>query len=595
MRWFIAENKRRIASVDFDGHKDDVEMSGEQVSGIVTYGSENGEYHAEKRLIYPMFRLQPDVTQSSYQLEDCVPSMEFGGAERFDRVEFDGVLSVFTHVGDLKIVHRFYPSVTLPVFYERVELYNGGKEPYAPVWERYRKIDGRIACEGWVYTECVSDVSQRKIMPKERLAVTFAYSARFANRPIPTEENSLEQRIARVEELLCECDLTTGDDVVDTMFAFAKLRVGESIFRTRKGRVNSPGGTNYYAAVWCNDQCEYSTPWFAYTGDKNEYEAADNAMGWYEPYMNEEFEPIPSSVISEGTDYWNGRRDRGDASMYLYGNSRFFLERGELPDERRMKMLEWCAEYTLRQITEEGIVVSDTDELEYRLSSGVNLATSSLAYGAFGYFATLLERAGRSEDAKKFLLARKKIESGIEKYFGGEVSGYRTYHYHKGCDEIRAWNCLPAYMGITDRAKETADSIDEKLWKEGSCRSTENENIMWDRSALYYIASLFRTDDKERAWKKLKEFSSTRLLGERVPYAVEAYPEFNMRHLSAESGLFCRIITDGLLDIRFDKEGFSLCPHLPEAVRKVTLNHIWCGGGYKDIEVQNEEVKIKSV
>jgi hypothetical protein len=48
--------------------------------------------------------------------------------------------------------------------------------------------------------------------------------------------------------------LTTGNDLLDTMFRFAKLRAGESIFRTKGGDVHSPGGGSYYAAVWCNDQ-----------------------------------------------------------------------------------------------------------------------------------------------------------------------------------------------------------------------------------------------------------------------------------------------------------------------------------------------------
>ena len=35
MRWYIKENKRAIACENFEGHRDDVEMSGEQVSGVI--------------------------------------------------------------------------------------------------------------------------------------------------------------------------------------------------------------------------------------------------------------------------------------------------------------------------------------------------------------------------------------------------------------------------------------------------------------------------------------------------------------------------------------------------------------------------------
>ncbi len=595
MRWHIVENKRRIATENFEGHRDDIEMSGETVSGIVEYAVDKGTLKVGRHLIFPMVRMQPDVTQSSYQVKTDTPAIDFGGEEVFEKAEFDGVLSLYTHAGDLRIVHRFYPSTALQIFYERIEMTNGGNAELSPVWDTCVRIEGKLACEGWVYTECTADKKQKPLGAGESMTVTFGYSARFAHQPVPREKDSLALRIARVEELLGQCDLTTGDDVVDTMFALSKLRVGESIFRTRKGRVNSPGGTNYYAAVWCNDQCEYSTPWFGFTGDKIECEAADNAMCWYEPYMNDEYEPVPSSIISEGTDYWNGRRDRGDAAMYLYGNCRFFLERGELPDARHVKMLEWMAEYTLRQMTEEGVVVSDTDELEFRLSSGVNLSTSSIAFGAFGYWATLLARMGRIHDAKKFTEAQKKIEKGVESYFGGSVSGFETYHYHKGCDEVRAWVTLPSYMGIPARAQGSADAVDARLWCNGSCKSSENEDILWDRSAVYYIAALFRMGDSERGWRKLREFSQTRLLGERVPYAVEAYPEFNMRHLSAESGLYCRTITDGLLDIRFDQNGFTVCPHLPQGIKHVTINKIWLDGGYKKIEITDGKVSVQSL
>lgn len=137
--------------------------------------------------------------------------------------------------------------------------------------------------------------------------------------------------------------------------------------------------------------------------------------------------------------------------MYLYGLSRVLLTQGNLPDEKQKKALDWCVEYIRRNLTEEGVVFSISDELENRISSGVNLNTSSLAYGGLGNYAVLLKRMG--ENAEEVVALQKKIEAGIERYFGGEVSGYHTYHYHKGCDVVRAWNCLPVYMGITDRAR----------------------------------------------------------------------------------------------------------------------------------------------
>lgn len=586
MRWYIAENKKRIASENFEGHSDRIEMGGEQVSCAVTYGVKDGEPYYRRQFAFPNIRMQPNNTCATYYPEYDGKPIEFGQKEVFERVEFDGVLSVFSRAGDLKIVRRFFPSVELPVFYERIELFNGGKNQFSPKWEELKRIDLRLSCEGYVRFECACPTPCRPIAAGERFTLTFGYSARYANQELPQEDNPLEKRQARVEEVLSQCDITTGNDTVDTMFAFAKLRAAEGLCRTVKGLIHNPGGLAYYAAIWCNDQCEYVAPWFAFTGDEKEAQAIENIYGWYDPYFNDDYLPIPSSIICGGMDNFGCAGDRGDAEMYLYGLSRVLLTQGKSPDKNQQKALEWCTEYIRRKMTEDNVVYSDSDELENRISSGVNLNTSSLAYGGLGNYAILLKRMGKAKEAENVLALQKRIKEGIERYFGGEVSGYKTYHYHKGCNVIRAWNCLPVYMGITNRAKDTLKSIDEKLWTDGSCRSTEGEKILWDRSALYYLATLFRAGERETAWAKLKEYSQIRLLGDHVPYAVEAYPEGGMRHLSAESGLYCRVFTDGLLNIQFDEKGYTVNPELPEEVKRVTVKNIYLNGKSENIDVE---------
>lgn len=586
MRWYIAENKKRIASESFEGHSDRIEMGGEQVSCAVTYGVKCGEPYYKRQFAFPNFRTQPNNTCATYYPETDKSPIAFRTNETFGRVEFDGVLSVCSRAGDLTVVRRFFPSVELPVFYEQIELCNSGKNQVFAKWEELIRIDLRLTCEGYIYFECSCNTPCRPIAAGERLTLTFAYAARYANEDIPHENVPLEKRRARVKEILSQCDISTGNDTVDTMFTLAKLRAAEGLCRTFKGLIHNPGGLAYYAAIWCNDQCEYVAPWFAFTGDKKEAEAIENIYGWYYPYFNDDYLPIPSSIICGGMDNFGCAGDRGDAEMYLYGLSRVLLTQGELPNAEQKKALDWCVEYIRRNLTADGVVYSDSDELENRISSGVNLNTSSLAYGGLCNYAILLKRMGKGEEAESILALQQTIKNGIEKYFGGEVSGYKTYHYHKGCDVIRAWNCLPVYMGITERAKDTLKSIDEKLWTDGSCRSTEGETILWDRSALYYIMALFRAEETERAWKKLKEYAQTRLLGEHVPYAVEAYPEGGMRHLSAESGLFCRVFTDGLLNIGFDEKGYTIKAQLPEEVKRVTVKNIYLNGKAENLDVK---------
>lgn len=585
MRWKIDENRRRIASENFEGHCDDIEMSGEQVSGVIAYGVQDGETYYKRRFAFPNIRIQPNDTHGTYQTESSESPISFAEKEIFERVEWDGVLSVYAHAGELKVIRRFFPSATLPVFYERVELYNGGTCALAPEWAMCRRLQSKLACEGYVYFDCICAMPCRSIAAGESVVLLFGYSARFANKEIPQESDPLSKRRMRAEELMSQCDVTTGNEIVDTMFAFAKLRAGESLFRTEKGLIHCPGGMAFYAAIWCNDQCEYVAPWFAFTGDGLQAKAIENVFGWYDPYFNDEYRPIPSSIIGCGRDYWCGAGDRGDTGMYLYGLTRVLLTQGKQPNVKQQKALRWCVEYIRRNITEEGVVFSDSDELEDRISSGINLSTSALAYGGLANYAILLKRMQKGDAARKITQMQTALGEAIENYFGGEVGGYHTYRYHKGCEVIRAWNSLPIYMGIASRAEDTLKSIDEKLWTSGSCRSTENEKILWDRSALYYIMALFRAGKTETAWEKLKEYSKTRLLGERVPYAVEAYPEGGMRQLSGESGLYCRVFTDGLLNIRFDEKGYTVNGILPKELNEIKARNICLNGKNKTIRI----------
>ena len=92
-------------------------------------------------------------------------------------------------------------------------------------------------------------------------------------------------------------------------------------------------------------------------------------------------------------------------------------------------------------------------------------------------------------------------------------------------------------------------------------------------------------------YEKLKEISMTRLLGERVPYVVEAFPEYNMRHLSAESALYARTITDGLLNIEFTKDGFVLHPMIPKELKHIIINNIYISGSLYNIEIETTKDK----
>lgn len=583
MRWYIVENKRMTETKTLEGHTEFLEMSGERVSGIVHYGVKDGELLITRDIVFPSFRIQPNDTHGSYCIRD-VELPDFFGAETFDKAQLSGILTFYSHTDNASIKRSFYPSTTLSCFYEDIEI-TALTADVKPVYRQTERLETKLGCEGYFYVERIADKEPCVVKQGRTFRVIFTYRTYFANQEPPFETNALEKRMARVEQLINQCDLTTGDDVIDTEFAFAKIRAGESLFRTKKGLVHCPGGYSYYNAVWCNDQLEYAAPWFAFTGDKKALEASENAFSWYEPYMNDEYHHIPSSIIADGYDYWNGAGDRGDAAMYLFGLSRYLITLGKAPNVKQEEALEWCVEYIKRKTMDDGAVYSDSDELEGRISSGVNLSTTSLAFGGLYLVSLLWKKYGKDSLYRKANELRERIGKAFEEHFGAELKGYKTYAYHKGCNVIRAWNCLPIYMGVFDRADDTLDSIEETLWNDCSCRTTEGENTMWDRSALYFITSLFRAGKTEKAFLMLKEYSQKRLLGDRVPYPVEAYPEGNMRHLSAESALYCRVITDGLLNIVVDENNFSFSKKVP--LGGLLMKNIFINGEYRNIEINS--------
>src|SRR6187401_3029599 len=72
----------------------------------------------------------------------------------------------------------------------------------------------------------------------------------------------------------------------------------------------------------------------------------------------------------------------------------------------------------------------------------------------------------------------------------------------------------------------------------------------------------------------------------------EAYPEGSQRHLSAESGLYCRIFTEGLFGIRpTGLHSFSFTPRLPDSWSVMSLRHIHAFE--KDFDIRVERVNGK--
>jgi cellobiose phosphorylase len=132
-----------------------------------------------------------------------------------------------------------------------------------------------------------------------------------------------------------------------------------------------------------------------------------------------------------------------------------------------------------------------------------------------------------------------------------------------------------------------------RLWTADGLATEAGREDFWDRSTLYALRGVFAAGATQRALDFLTYYSNRRLLGDHVPYPVEAYPEGNQRHLSAESALYCRIFTEGVFGLRpTGLRSFSLTPRLPKAWPSMTLKRIHAFGSVFDLTVTRAGEKL---
>ena len=603
-------------------HDDHIEMSGLKVSAIVQYGVDrDGEMLLWRRGVWPMLRTIPNNTGASLQQAfgpADLPALTIDGlpaAERLRSVTIDGTLVLHSGacagpcaaapdaVGLARVI---FPSRDKQAVVEIVDITNLTLRPVDIRSARTGLVthtDPAKGVDGEYIIEAATDrIVDRRLAPGESMSYAIVYSARRKVEP-PLDLDVVRELDARrgwIADTNRTLVLDTPDPVLNRAFAFAKVRATESIFATKGGLMHGPGGGRYYAAIWANDQAEYANPFFGFLGEGNPRASALNAFRHFARFMNPDFRPIPSSIIAEGTGTWNGAKDRGDQAMIAYGAARFALASGvRAQAEELWPLIEWCLEYLKRRTTKDGVIASDSDELENRFPSGeANLNTSSLTYDALVSAALLGESLGKPRAALDEYRSRADaLRGAIARHFGATIDGFDTYRYYDGNTTLRAWIATPLTVGIFDRAKGTIDALfSPRLWTRDGLATEAGQPDFWDRSTLYALRGVLAAGETARAMERLSAYTRRRLLGEHVPYAVEAYPEGGQAHLSAESALYCRIFTEGLFGIRpTGLRSFTLTPRLPAAWDGMSLRGVMAFGHAFDVEVSRsgDGVRVK--
>jgi hypothetical protein len=519
--------------------------------------------------------------------------------QQIDSIRHRGIMTMYSTLGEpavMRCVRRLFPSRTQALALEQFEFENISSRTVSLAMDELRNetvVDTARATRGphRVIVRTIG-AGSHEVAPGEKITLAVYYAARHEGSAWQeiNAEDERRGREARIDTILGNLRLETPDPVLNTEFRFAKIRATESIYKTRGGYMHSPGGLAYYAAVWANDQAEYVNPFFAMLGDDLANQSAMNSYRLFARYINPEYTAIPSSIVAEGDGYWNGAGDRGDMAMIAYGASRFALSYGQ-PDTARVlwPLITWCLEYCRRHVNADGVVTSDTDELERRFPSGnANLSTSTLYYDALNSAGMLGRALGESRSVlERYERQRKDLRTAIERYFGSTVEGFDTYRYYRGNDVLRSWICLPLCMGIFDRKDGTIEALfSPRLWTKDGLATQAGDKTFWDRSTLYALRGVLQAGETSRAMEYLRYYSRRRLLGDHVPYPVEAFPEGNQRHLAAESGLYCRIFTEGLFGIRpVGLNSFSCTPRLPAEWNDMALRNIHGPHGPFDIEI----------
>jgi hypothetical protein len=607
--WDITNEKRLP-------HDDNMEMSGSLVSGIIRYKvDQTKQVHITRDVIFPQLRKYTKSNESMYRAylraeynDDILPVITLS-EKKFetgvlDSVKINGKISFFFKEKDgIRLVRSFFPSMNERCFVEKWTLINCGLKAEKLDIGATELNQQEAGWHGQYHRKITTDAQNAvSIKPGEKYEFGIYFTATLNNEAQPKGSYSAVEhtRDLFLDSVSNNLVLKSPDNVINTLFYFSKIRAAESIFRSRLGLVHSPGGGNYYVGIWANDQAEYSGPFFSYLGYQTGMEAAMNAYRIFQQNIPKDGGKIWASFELDVT-FPFGANDRGDAAMIAYGATHFLLASGDRNKAKEIwPLIDWCLQYTEKRVTAEGIVASESDELEGRFPTGsANLSTSSLYYGALIQAA----RLGRAMGKPASLIAdydkrARNLSEAIEKYYGAKIEGLDTYRYYKENTTLRSWICLPLVVGLNERKDGTLDALFRKLWSANGVLTELKEDkndgkVFWDRGTLYAFRGAFKAGAADRALERLVTYSTTRLTGFRVPYAVEAWPENGMAQLSAESALYCRIFIEGLLGLEpTGFRTFSLRPHLPSKWDHLELKNIHAFNTVIDINLKRLKDKI---
>jgi hypothetical protein len=512
-------------------------------------------------------------------------------------VTFDGMLT-FNYPDNKGIVvtRTIYPSNNQAFVLEEWQLRNNSGKPVKMSVSAFRRVN--YTDEEIVAVRTCTGIEPASVEPGGVLNFTVSIQGKEIKSPDRVPDVALEHaaRAAMAHSAWKGPGrLETPDPALDLAFALQKFHILECPAETWKGIITHNGSLRYSPGIWANDPVEYSSPVFPFFGNEQLNDAALNMYRIWMGYCRENgIRPFPGSF--EYASLKLVQKERGDDAMVLYGLSKFLLFLGDPKAAAEMwPLIEFSAQSVQGHLTREGIIASETDEMEGRYPTGdANLSTSSLAYSGYRQAARLAHDLGKKSVEMDFNKRADALRKAIEVNFGAEIEGFKTYRYFKENTTLRGWILLPVAMGINDRLEGTvAALVSDKLWPgrlEGadilaeSIRPTE-----WARETYYALRVLFKAGRTEEALDLTRRVVKAQVFGEQGPY-----PDEDAIDMLCPGSLYPRVFTEGMFGIvPTGLRSFTCTPWLPREWPRMALRDLRTFGQSWDLVVERVGDKQK--
>ena len=547
------------------------------------------------------FHVDPDLTKKGRVIAEVGaesnPALQVNGrplrCDMPSTVAFDGMLTVVYPASEGIVATRtVYSSQRNPVVVEEWQLHNATDKPLTVDFKTPAKVTA--ATENTLLVWTGQGPASTVVKPGGTVSLATCVQARLKDGPAAnsaidvaaehTARHSLTEAAWRGPGRL-----ETPEPLLDQAFALQKLHVLECPIETIQGVIVHNGSLTYSPGIWANDPVEYSSPLFPFFGDPELNRASMGMYRVWQDYCRQNgIVPFPGSF--EGPSLKLTQRERGDDAMVLYGLSKFLLFQGDRAAAEEMwPLIEFAAASVLSHTTADGIVASQTDEMEDRYPTGTaNLSTSSLAYGGYRLAARLAQSLGKPA-AAEFDQRAEALRKGIESYFGAEVEGFKTYRYYKENITLRGWILLPLAMGITERQEATVAALtSDKLWPHRqagadilaeSTRPTE-----WGRETYYALRVLFKAGRTEEGLDLTRRVVKAQIFGAKGPY-----PDEDAIDMLCPGSLYPRVFTEGMFGIvPTGLDSFECTPWLPKAWPRMALRDVRAFGRAWDLVVERD-------